>query len=262
MADPWIRVHALLRQKSVTFRAMEALGVKRAAAIGHLVMFWSSVSQCGTNGQVGNCPDTLIEEWGAWEGTRGRFAKFIRENHLDENGRVREWDDYAGVLEDRREKDRQRQRDNRAKKRDSGHVTSDGRPRDVKQTSAPTIRDDTKRDETNQEQERERATSARAPDPEWLAPCRAQWAAKVGPVKPATAKKALSELVKAHGWEAVSRGMADYLVATPLAKAKLEWFAERGTYWVELAKQPMTDPETCEPTDRQRVIVGRPGRAA
>lgn len=106
--------------------------------------------------------------------------------------------------------------------------------------------------------------SPRAPRalPEWVPLAVAQYAEKVGPIPPGRMRKALSSLVTLHGWDSVAKGLADYLSATPLAKARPEWFAERGTYWVELAKQPMIDPETCEPTERQRVLIGRTGRAA
>lgn len=96
--------------------------------------------------------------------------------------------------------------------------------------------------------------------PEWVDLARAQWAAKVGPLPPARIRKALAVLVTAHDWDAVHKALADYLTATPLSKARLEWFAERGTYWVQLAQQPLQDPATCQPTERYRVVVE--GKAA
>ena len=257
MAEPWIRVHADLGSKPVTQRAADALGVKRAAAAGHLVFFWGNVSRHATNGAIAHYPDALLELWACWEGTRGRFAKFIRDNHLDDDGRVREWDEYAGALEQRKQKNREHQAAWRARRKDDSKD-------DVSLTSdlakGVTKRNDTKRDETeDQEQKQPRAPRAL---PEWVPLAVAQYAEKVGPIPPGRMRKALSSLVTMHGWESVAKGLADYLSATPLAKARPEWFAERGTYWVELAKQPMIDPETCEPTERQRVIVGRTGRAA
>lgn len=253
MAEPWIRVHADLGSKPVTQRAADALGVKRAAAAGHLVFFWGNVSRHATNGVIAHYPDALLELWACWEGTRGRFAKFIRDNHLDDDGRVREWDEYAGALEQRKQKNREHQAAWRARHKDDVSLTSD-------LAKGVTRRDETKRDETeDQQQEQPRASRAL---PEWVGLAVAQYAEKVGPIPPGRMRKALSSLVTKHGWESVAKGLADYLSATPLAKARPEWFAERGTYWVELAKQPMIDPETCEPTERQRVIVGRTGRAA
>lgn len=96
--------------------------------------------------------------------------------------------------------------------------------------------------------------------PEWVTECQAQWSEKVGHLTPGRVQKALGVAVESLGWEAVQKGLADYLTATPLAKARLEWFAERATYWAGLAAQPLTDPGTGQPTARYRVVVE--GKAA
>ena len=94
----------------------------------------------------------------------------------------------------------------------------------------------------------------------WVEAARQQWAAKVGPVAHGRIGKACKELVDAHGWDAVSKALADYLCATPTSRARLDYFAERGTYWVNLAKTPLFDPVTSQPTERYRVTVE--GKAA
>lgn len=112
MAEPWVRVHANLADKPVVTRAMEALGVSGHEAMGLLVQFWGAVSQHVQNGFVADQSDSQIERWGGWTRKRGKFAAFIRASHLDESGRVNEWDEYAGKLEQRRatERDRLRQK--------------------------------------------------------------------------------------------------------------------------------------------------------
>lgn len=139
MAEPWIRVHANIAGKPVIGRAVEALGISPAEAIGLLVTFWGAVSQHATNGVVAHLPDSQLERWAGWTRKRGKLAAFIRDAHLDEDGRVNEWDDYAGKLEDRKEKDRERKRRSRGRHADT--------PQDVTPDSAPTIRDETKRTE-------------------------------------------------------------------------------------------------------------------
>lgn len=136
MTEPWIRVHANLADKPVVWRAVEALGVPAPEAIGLLVSFWGAVSQHAANGNIAALPDSQIEAWARWTRKRGKFAAFIRAQHSDADGRVNEWDEYAGHLEERRRQSRDRKR----KSRDSH---SDGRV-----TSSPTIRNDndTKRD--------------------------------------------------------------------------------------------------------------------
>lgn len=122
MAEPWIRVHANLGQKPIAHRCASALAVSVPTATGHLVLVWGAVSQFCENGSLASVTDQQIEAWAQWKGKRGKFAKFIREHHLDENGRCREWDDYAGALEDRRAKDRARQAEYRKKRH--GDITA------------------------------------------------------------------------------------------------------------------------------------------
>lgn len=135
MAEPWIRVHANLATKPVTLRAAGELRVSQNEAIGLLVRFWGQMSQHGANGSVSTLSDLEIETWSGWRGKRGVFASFLRAAHTDADGRVNEWDDFAGKLEDRRAKDRDRKRKSRGQDADS--------PRDVTGDSIPTRANDT-----------------------------------------------------------------------------------------------------------------------
>jgi hypothetical protein len=145
MAEPWIRVHAGLIDKPVIDRLSTALDVSEHEAIGLLVTFWGAVSKNVVGGQLAGVSDRHIERWARWTGARGAFAAWIQAHHLDADGRVNEWEEYAGALEDRREYDRERKRRDRERK---SHGMSTGSPtevhRTVRVTSAPTIRDDTK----------------------------------------------------------------------------------------------------------------------
>lgn len=138
MAEPWIRVHANLAAKPVVWRAVETLRIHRAEAVGLLVSFWGAVSQHAPNGTVRDYPDAQLEAWAGWERKRGRFAAFVRAHHLDSDGRVNEWDEYAGVLEEQRRQARDRKRRSRGRHGD-GHSDNDV-------TSSPTRRDETIRD--------------------------------------------------------------------------------------------------------------------
>lgn len=102
--------------------------------------------------------------------------------------------------------------------------------------------------------------SPAAPPASWVEAARQQWTAKVGPVTHGRIGKALKELVDTHGWSSVSAGLSDYLTATPTTRARLEYFVERGTYWVALAAMPLMDQTTLQPTERYRVTVE--GKAA
>ena len=259
MAEPWIRVHARLPEKRVVARCAETLRIDHYKAMGHIVAFWGGVSLNVTGGMVGDVPDALLERWAGWSGKRGAFAQWVREQHLDDEGRVNEWLDYAGALESRRAKERQRLHDKREMLRNSTHgVAQQTRNAGNLLQPARAERDETKRDETK-EQDQEQVERERAPDPPWVSEAIAQWSAKVGHTTPAKVRKALGPLVKAHGWESVSRALADYVVATPGSKAKLEWFAERGAYWVRLSGMEFQD-QNGRQTERYRVVIE--GKAA
>jgi hypothetical protein len=168
MAEPWIRVHANIADKRVILRAVAQLGLETNEAIGLLVRFWGAMSRLGNDGDVNTLADHEIESWAGWNkrGKRGQFAAFIRKSHTDEDGRVKEWDVYAGALEDRRAKDRDRQRRARERRRSSRERHADGendshadgdvtRPRDITQGSAPARANDTRRDETRRDETKE-----------------------------------------------------------------------------------------------------------
>ena len=111
----WMRVVANIGQRKVTWRAVMSLGLPRAAAVGHLVMLWGGALESETNGYLNDIPDAQIEAWAGWDGEPGRFAQFVRAHHVDADGRINEWDDYAGVLEAQRERERTKKAAQRAR---------------------------------------------------------------------------------------------------------------------------------------------------
>jgi hypothetical protein len=146
MNEPWVRVHANLRGKPVIARAVAALGVSENEAMGLMVSFWGQVSQHVVNGFLTGTTDRQLEVWAGWTRKRGRFAAFIKAHHMDANGRVNEWDEYAGKLEARRARDRERKEEERARK--SGGRPKDN-PQDVTGDSIPTRANETTRDVTS-----------------------------------------------------------------------------------------------------------------
>lgn len=85
--------------------AAEALGVSHLEAIGLFVQLWGRVAHHARRGDVSSVPDSLIEQWAGWTRKRGKFAAFVRAQGVDSDGRIREWESYAGHLEDRRERE-------------------------------------------------------------------------------------------------------------------------------------------------------------
>lgn len=147
MAEPWIRVHAGLIDKPVIGRAVATLGISDHTAVGLLVTFWGSVSRNVAGGDLSKTTDADLEKWARWKGKRGRFAAFIRTQHLDHDQRVNEWDEYAGALEVRRQKERDRQQHHRDRTRDVRVTSRDAerdRTRDVTEVLQPARANETK----------------------------------------------------------------------------------------------------------------------
>jgi hypothetical protein len=169
MAEPWIRVHANLVDKPVVDRAVHALGVTHHEAIGLLVQFWGAVSQYATEGLVGQRTDRQLEMWAGWSGRGkkpGRFAQFIRTQHLDGDGCVNEWDEYAGKLESRRAAERERKRLERERKERerlaASHAESHAdNPADIPPTVTRTVQPArANEDETLRNEELQQASSS------------------------------------------------------------------------------------------------------
>lgn len=163
MAEPWIRVHQHLSDRPVAHRLAILCRGDVHKACGHLITFWGNVVDHAHDGYIRDVPDTQLEKWAEWNGKRGAFARWVRDKHMDEDGRVPEWDEYMGALETRREKDRRRKAELRARDRarrqaetsigspaDSPQDAPQDSPQDVPQTSAPARANGTVRDGTEE----------------------------------------------------------------------------------------------------------------
>lgn len=117
--DPAIYVAANIGDRAVVARCMQALGLSQARAVGYLVMFWGAAALNTTDGMVGHLTDVQIERWAGWDGKRGRFAAWLRAEHLDDDGRPNDWSEYAGKLATSREKARDKKRKQRGQHGDN-----------------------------------------------------------------------------------------------------------------------------------------------
>lgn len=253
MVEPWIRVHARLSSKPVAIRLALLCRGDRQKAVGVLCDFWGSVSEYAINGFIRDYSDDQLEVWANWKGKKGEFAKWVRHHHMDEDGRVKEWDDYQGALEARREADRLRKQEERRLKSErskaeqsaGSHADS---PEDVGRTSAgrphPRARNGTVRYGTeSQNQNQQRTARFATPDPEWVADAVAIWRKDVGVIVPAKIRKAFAPLVADHGWEVVKLALEVYcsLDEGPSGPRKPDWFAENFQRWRTIAETPLVD---------------------
>jgi hypothetical protein len=233
MAEPWIRVHASLIDKPVIARAVRVLTITEHAAVGLLVTFWGAASRHVVGGVAGPATDAQLEGWARWRGKRGKFAAFIRQYHLDTEGRVNEWDDYAGALEMRREKERVRLRN----KRTTVARTVAQQTQDV---ATPTReRNETIRELQPQQQKpsrRKPRVGGDEPRVTWLSPTCAVWEAKFGVGSFATvagqAAKVLQPLRGDASDPEIAERLKVYLDQTASQFVSLTRFAQTYAQWV------------------------------
>lgn len=209
MAEPWFRMHANPTKLKVTARLMEYAKIDKMRAVGHLATFWGAVSQHCPGGTIVGIPDSLIEEWADWKSKKGVFASFVRLLH-SADGKINDYEEYSGVLDVTREKNRKRKQEQRDKERQSrgrhADVTEDSHaPKDV--TSEATIRNDTKRYETTKKHPR-----ASAP---WMGSVQIVWSEVFpGGAPPKGTAKTLAPLFAKHPEIEVCDWLRQYLRST------------------------------------------------
>ena len=125
---PWIQVYSnLIRHPKITkFADKLNLTSKDAGAnviaAGMLVSLWLWVAQNATDGDLSECSDRAIAEAAEFKRKPSLFVEaLIHAKLLDEDRRLHDWDEYATLLidyeEQQREKTRKRVEKHRAKKK-------------------------------------------------------------------------------------------------------------------------------------------------
>lgn len=79
--------------------------------VGHLARLWTWAVERNDDGNLEHLTDRMIADAAGWRGGASRFVAAVTSaGFLDPDRRLHDWDDYAGVLVDRRERDRERKR--------------------------------------------------------------------------------------------------------------------------------------------------------
>lgn len=115
----WLPIHTDLPRNIKLKRFSEMLNIKQAQAVGHLVMLWLWTLEIAPKGDLTGFRDDEIADGAGWtKRDKAVFVKALRlAGFLEEDNRVHDWNDYAGDLLYRREKDRLRKREQRLKQR-------------------------------------------------------------------------------------------------------------------------------------------------
>ena len=130
--SPWIELHGSVATHRKTWALAAALGVERVQALGHICCLWLWAIEQAQDGDLSSFPAKAICEAAGWQKRPAvLLAALVASGYVDENMQIHEWDEYVGRLMDKRETDRKRQAEKRAKERgQSGERPMDS-PRDV-----------------------------------------------------------------------------------------------------------------------------------
>lgn len=96
-----------------------ALNIHRAQAIGHLHYLWWWALDGAPDGDLSSLKPAEIAEMAEWPGEPEPFVEALHEcGWLDPDGRIHDWQDYAGKITGLREANRERQRRRRSAARE------------------------------------------------------------------------------------------------------------------------------------------------
>lgn len=137
----WLPVHTDLPRHIKLMRFSRLLKISQPTAVGHVVMLWLWALEVAPTGDL---EPFSVDEIAAGAGWRRRDREMFVEalkaaGFLDDDDRIHDWEDYAGDLISRREKDRLRKRNQRLLDRmmqqnlvtmieEKKTILSDGRP--------------------------------------------------------------------------------------------------------------------------------------
>ncbi len=121
----WLESHQTLANHPKLRRFMRALGVGKAAAIGHLHLLWYwALDYAGADGDITEYDAEEIAAAAEWDGDEKklwealRASGFIDVDPSTHSAFLHNWDDYAGKLQQRKQANRERMRAARAVERE------------------------------------------------------------------------------------------------------------------------------------------------
>lgn len=141
----WVAIDVAVRDNPKMRRFAAALpGPKRghvARAVGHVAMLLGAVKLNAPDGSLSNIPDSLLEEWAAWDGQAGQFASTFR-TYFAPNGSLHDWHEWNGRIIERQKREVERVqswRDERVQNADGNGNATRNATRSVRGTYLPTL---------------------------------------------------------------------------------------------------------------------------
>lgn len=107
----WIESHQELKDHPKTEHLAVLLGVPKVQVIGHLHCLWWWAVDYARDGYVTKYPPAVVARGALWDGDPDAFMNALREaKWLDPDGKLHDWEEYAGRLIEQREKAKERYR--------------------------------------------------------------------------------------------------------------------------------------------------------
>lgn len=112
--SPFGPYHASLPDHPKILDLADELGVSEATAVGHMVCLWARALTYAPDGDLSRLSPARIARFAGWTGDATAFATAVETAGFAADGRLHEWDLYAGHHVERLEKERERSRKRRA----------------------------------------------------------------------------------------------------------------------------------------------------
>lgn len=133
----WIELHQNLPAHRKVKKLKRLLKIKTPQAVGHLAMLWLWAVDNAPDGDLSTLDPEDIAEACEWTKDAEQFVQALTEaGFIDPDAKMHDWSDYAGMLLDRRENQREQnrkrqQRYRNKRKTDSNAADSDISPRET-----------------------------------------------------------------------------------------------------------------------------------
>ena len=113
----WIELHADIFWHKKTLGAAKQMKMDVHTTVGYLAHLWTWALDHAPDGNLSHLSDRDIALAAGWLSKPSGFVDALRSVHfIDGDGRLHNWDEYAGRLIDSRRRDRERKRAERVKR--------------------------------------------------------------------------------------------------------------------------------------------------
>ena len=167
----WLKIDQTLRDNRKICNAAEDLKVEPAHMAGMMVLLWLWAIDNAPSGSLAGVSDGTIARGAQYGGDPTAFVEALKRQELLDDGpeglTIHDWEEHAGNLIDRRQKDAKRKAAERAAKKAAEPETSAGHPQDVRKKSAARVEQSKSRErvDTSPSDEGEEAAAPADPIP-------------------------------------------------------------------------------------------------